>query len=387
MSYQIKSTSYIQRMPSKSKQNDQLQMLQKEYERMNFLNESKIEMKMRQVRLNRLFKEIEQIKKFNLERRHRMHPKRCDSSKTKETERLQIFKKAKNLGQYFSQRNLRETNRKRRQLPRKSRRLAEAQPETSVLKRIKYGNEISNWNMQNIQHKNACKEFRTYRKECSTNIKINFKNHPKSNIKKLKKTTHFVSNSLKNKEVNTTSKIQDNSNDCINLHIDRNGEAKTSVLTLSGNVHLIDLEICDKMHEAILTNDDSLQVIVPYKSPRAVKNWQKLATLIRDKSKIYQSNKVCEQTDYETKHLKKLNNKQLESSEFLRNGRPLKSLDEKFSFTPNLPDSMPDFIQNSKCLKPLTISANDMYYPGWEEKHYSSKFSVGKLRRVFENSS
>ncbi|XP_023296108.2 uncharacterized protein LOC111678897 [Lucilia cuprina] len=359
MSHQIKSTSYFQRMLTKSKQNGQLQMLQKEYERVNFLNESKIEMKMRQIRLNKLFKEIEQIKKCDLKRRNRLHFKRSDRPKTKETERMQNFKKARNLGQYFSQRNLRTTIRKKHQLLRKRYKLEDAQPETSVSKRNKYGNEISNWNRQKFLVKNARKEFRTFHKELTINVE--------------KQTSHFVSNTLKNNGINTTSKIHGeyiNSNDCISLQIDRNSNAKTSVLTLSENVHLIDLQICDKMHEALLTNDDSLQIIVP----RAVKNWQKLAILIRDKFQIYRSNKVCDLTDYKARPL---NNKQLECSENIREGSSPK--------TPSLPESMPILIQKSKYLKPLHIPAEDMYNPCWEEINYSSKFSVGKLRRLFEN--
>lgn len=62
MSYQIKSTPYFRRMFNESKKNGQLQRLRDEYERIQEFNDRTIEMKMRQVRLKRLFREIEVIK-------------------------------------------------------------------------------------------------------------------------------------------------------------------------------------------------------------------------------------------------------------------------------------------------------------------------------------
>ncbi|XP_039496673.1 uncharacterized protein LOC120454959 [Drosophila santomea] len=62
MSYQIKSTPYFRRMFNKSKKNGQLQRLRDEYERIQEFNDRTIELKMRQVRLKRLFREIEVIK-------------------------------------------------------------------------------------------------------------------------------------------------------------------------------------------------------------------------------------------------------------------------------------------------------------------------------------
>ncbi|XP_026838108.1 uncharacterized protein LOC113564539 [Drosophila erecta] len=60
-SYQIKSTPYFRRMFNKSKKNGQLQRLRDEYERIQEFNDRTIELKMRQVRLKRLFREIEVI--------------------------------------------------------------------------------------------------------------------------------------------------------------------------------------------------------------------------------------------------------------------------------------------------------------------------------------
>ncbi|KAH8339658.1 hypothetical protein KR074_001951 [Drosophila pseudoananassae] len=62
MSYQIKSTPYFRRMFNNSKKNGQLQRLREEYERIQEFNDRTIELKMRQVRLKRLFREIEDIK-------------------------------------------------------------------------------------------------------------------------------------------------------------------------------------------------------------------------------------------------------------------------------------------------------------------------------------
>ncbi|KAH8304425.1 hypothetical protein KR059_009105 [Drosophila kikkawai] len=62
MSYQIKSTPYFRRMFNNSKRNGQLQRLREEYERIQEFNDRTIELKMRQVRLKRLFREIEEIK-------------------------------------------------------------------------------------------------------------------------------------------------------------------------------------------------------------------------------------------------------------------------------------------------------------------------------------
>ncbi|KAH8262099.1 hypothetical protein KR038_004087 [Drosophila bunnanda] len=62
MSYQIKSTPYFRRMFNNSKKNGQLQRLREEYERIQEFNDRTIELKMRQVRLKRLFREIEEMK-------------------------------------------------------------------------------------------------------------------------------------------------------------------------------------------------------------------------------------------------------------------------------------------------------------------------------------
>lgn len=61
MSYQIKRTPYFRRIFNNSRRNGQLQRLREEYERIQEFNDRTIELKMRQVRLKRLFREIEDI--------------------------------------------------------------------------------------------------------------------------------------------------------------------------------------------------------------------------------------------------------------------------------------------------------------------------------------
>ncbi|XP_017051918.1 uncharacterized protein LOC108095348 [Drosophila ficusphila] len=62
MSYQIKSTPFFRRMFNNSKKNGQLQKLRDEYERIQEFNDRTLEMKMRDLRLKRLFREIEEMK-------------------------------------------------------------------------------------------------------------------------------------------------------------------------------------------------------------------------------------------------------------------------------------------------------------------------------------
>ncbi|EDV91869.1 uncharacterized protein LOC6566138 [Drosophila grimshawi] len=59
--YQIKHTPYFRRMFNNSRRNGQLQRLREEYERIQEFNDRTIELKMRQVRLRRLFRYIEDI--------------------------------------------------------------------------------------------------------------------------------------------------------------------------------------------------------------------------------------------------------------------------------------------------------------------------------------
>ncbi|XP_065365166.1 uncharacterized protein LOC135958211 [Calliphora vicina] len=387
MSYQIKSTPYFQRMLTKSKHNGQLQMLKKEYERMNVFDELNIDMKMREVRLKRLFKEIEHIRKCNLKRSHRLDL--TEKSKTKEAERLENLKKAKKLGQYFSQRNLRDAELEAKRLLRKKHKLEEKQLESAALKRIKYGNEISDWNRRNIQ-----KEFQAHCIGHSNKLNSYIKNDTNSektfcidrNVKLQHEICYNPNISENSKKIKKVSPIHGkfvNTNDCINFQVDGNSDAKaSSVLTLSENVHLIDLETCDKMHEAILIDNESIQLMLSCNtsrhtnSTRAVKNWQKLATFIRIHFGVHRSSKVCDQTNYKATNVDELNNRRLKSNEYLFEAKPFKSLDDDYT--------MPILSQKSTFLKP-TISPEDYYYNGLAEKKDDSKFSVGKLRRFFEH--
>ncbi|XP_054730747.1 uncharacterized protein LOC129239335 [Anastrepha obliqua] len=103
MSYQIKSTPFFRRMVSASKKNGQLQRLKEEYERIKEFNDRTIEMKMRQVRLKRLFREIEEIKESSSQwKRRRIATER---SKTNEEKRAQTLVKSKELGKQYSKMN------------------------------------------------------------------------------------------------------------------------------------------------------------------------------------------------------------------------------------------------------------------------------------------
>ncbi|XP_039965947.1 uncharacterized protein LOC120778249 [Bactrocera tryoni] len=104
MSYQIKSTPFFRRMVSTSKKNGQLQRLKEEYERIKDFNDRTIEMKMRQVRLKRLFREIEEIKETSSQwKRRRVAP--MDRLRTNEEIRVETLVKAKELGKEYSKMN------------------------------------------------------------------------------------------------------------------------------------------------------------------------------------------------------------------------------------------------------------------------------------------
>lgn len=104
MSYQIKSTPFFRRMVSTSKKNGQLQRLKEEYERIKDFNDRTIEMKMRQVRLKRLFREIEEIKESSSQwKRRRVAP--IDRLRTNEEIRVENLVKAKELGKEYSKMN------------------------------------------------------------------------------------------------------------------------------------------------------------------------------------------------------------------------------------------------------------------------------------------
>ncbi|XP_005186719.1 uncharacterized protein LOC101894721 [Musca domestica] len=168
MSYQIKSTPYFQRIISASKKNGQLQQLKEEYERIKDFDEKAIEKKMRQVRLKRLFKEIEDLKQANRSRRKRSVVTDEATTMIPNDPRVENVIKGRKLGEYYSQLNgydevpttskmpaiepsvaLRIGLLSKKQIQERSRQ-REEKMKAKVNDRINYGNRISNWNMHKM---------------------------------------------------------------------------------------------------------------------------------------------------------------------------------------------------------------------------------------------
>ncbi|XP_037938441.1 uncharacterized protein LOC119671752 [Teleopsis dalmanni] len=145
MSYQIKSTPYFRRLVATSKQNGELQRLKEEYDRIKEFNERSIEKKMRQVRLKRLFKEIEEIKESSFSGGRRI---RRERKKTQEDLRAEMIRRANELGKEYSKFNgLLQSGSSARQTQ-----SIGTVPLEKILaeKRINYGNSISRLNMQKM---------------------------------------------------------------------------------------------------------------------------------------------------------------------------------------------------------------------------------------------
>lgn len=117
MSYQIKRTPYYRRIFNNSRRNGQLQRLREEYERIQEFNDRTIELKMRQVRLKRLFREIDDINEAPSPGHggRRMHPSSPPPPVLPPTPeamqaqarrlRLESLERARELGQEISRRN------------------------------------------------------------------------------------------------------------------------------------------------------------------------------------------------------------------------------------------------------------------------------------------
>ncbi|KAL7743776.1 hypothetical protein ACLKA6_016835 [Drosophila palustris] len=115
MSYQIKRTPYFRRIFNNSRRNGQLQRLREEYERIQEFNDRTIELKMRQVRLKRLFREIEDINESttpSTSNHHHHHHQSAMLPMTPEAQqeqqrrlRLEALERARELGQEMSRRN------------------------------------------------------------------------------------------------------------------------------------------------------------------------------------------------------------------------------------------------------------------------------------------
>jgi len=112
MSYQIKRTPYYRRIFNNSRRNGQLQRLREEYERIQEFNDRTIELKMRQVRLKRLFREIEDINESPSSSNQQQHHGLSLLPLTPEAQleqqrrlRLESLERARELGQEMSRRN------------------------------------------------------------------------------------------------------------------------------------------------------------------------------------------------------------------------------------------------------------------------------------------
>ncbi|XP_032589021.1 bromodomain-containing protein DDB_G0280777 [Drosophila mojavensis] len=169
MSYQIKRTPYFRRMFNNSRRNGQLQRLREEYERIQEFNDRTIELKMRQVRLKRLFREIEDINESpstsaaQQRRLAALVPLTPEAVQAQQRrERLDALERARELGQEISRHNaqLVETGagyflRSELRLTAKMRAADQARREAQerrlrAARRISYGNAQSRSNIERI---------------------------------------------------------------------------------------------------------------------------------------------------------------------------------------------------------------------------------------------
>ncbi|XP_017852741.1 adenylate cyclase, terminal-differentiation specific [Drosophila busckii] len=169
MSYQIKRTPYFRRLFNNSRRNGQLQRLREEYERIQEFNDHTIELKMRQVRLKRLFREIEDMNESpstSQGPRHLIAPPPPPLPPTIEAqqrrERLLALERARELGQEISRRNAEMAEqgggfyfRNELRMTAKMRAVDEARREAQdrrqrAARRISYGNAQSRSNIERI---------------------------------------------------------------------------------------------------------------------------------------------------------------------------------------------------------------------------------------------
>lgn len=187
MSYQIKRTPYYRRIFNNSRRNGQLQRLREEYERIQEFNDRTIELKMRQVRLKRLFREIDDINEppshghgptHGAQRVHArtppppMLPLLPEARLAQERRlRLESLERARELGQEISRRNaqLAETgtgfylrseirNTSKMRAADEARREAQERRQRAA-RRISYGNEQSRSNVERILQRRQRQEI------------------------------------------------------------------------------------------------------------------------------------------------------------------------------------------------------------------------------------
>lgn len=438
MSYQIKSTPFFQRILTTSKLNGQLQMLKEEYERMNFINDHKIERKMREVRLKRLFKEIDEIREAN-SKKQKLEVN--INNRAKVSKRLLNWRKTKSLGQYYSERNLENTisdsdmGIKRKILP-QSKSKTEFEQKTSVLKKgIKYGNEISDWNMQNIKLRNLKKEI------IQRNTQIQ-KKTPNGKEKIRKKVHNNNNNKVNEKNVKENSSTAHKNKSCRNKSmLAKKCLGNTSVISLGENVQLIDFESgdenifrsCDNLHETILVDNANIQVMLSssdeyIKGNRAIKLWRKLFALIKSNIQISQQLKTlqnlkgekyepCSTMEYQLRSISNgtnlletdiipnrteqfnknliekeddCNNERLINSEYLIEANLPKSVDDELPRYPPPPPSpppilIPTFSQKKLSFNPIMKPSEDNYIDACDNQKENYKLKVVHLRSLFEH--
>lgn len=180
MSYQIKRTPYYRRIFNNSRRNGQLQRLREEFERIQEFNDRTIELKMRQVRLKRLFREIDDINEppSHGHGGRRMHmpsppllPPTPEAMQAQaRRHRLESLERARELGQEISRRNaemadagtgfyLRSEVRNTMKMRAADEARREAQERRQrAARRISYGNAQSRSNVQRIQQRRQRQE-------------------------------------------------------------------------------------------------------------------------------------------------------------------------------------------------------------------------------------
>lgn len=195
MSYQIKSTPFVRRIVSTSKQNGQLQKLKDEYERIKEFNDYALEMRMKQVRLKRLYQEIEEIKENEIRKRRMIQERAREKAALQEQnknsvheQRIQDFMRTQTIKKNFSTQSLTRPPRREQKPTRakagannvnviafiKGQKQLEADNECKarMLRRLNYGNQISSWNMQKMLTTNLNREVSDtyYKKRCKATI-------------------------------------------------------------------------------------------------------------------------------------------------------------------------------------------------------------------------
>ncbi|XP_075157221.1 uncharacterized protein LOC142230469 [Haematobia irritans] len=308
MSYQVKSTPFLQRIVAKSKKSGELLKLKEEYERIMEINEKAIEKKMREVRLKRLFKEIAEIKEADINRRRKVQQVRPI---TKNSSNLQ---KAKEIGQYYSVRNAMggetDTDVKagnsnvipfkvytlNKNQWREQQREKLEYMRTQVNKRKNYGNQISNWNMQKMlmgklreEVNEGMKKTLPWRRWNGQDSQTTSESSFDGKEKLLNRINYGNAISNKNRKLIMKNKrkfMKDNSKLLPKYH---DSDDATAVVTALSNTNTLrgitSYESCINMHDNIVLDNGLIQPIcntkVLERSLQALRLWQKLSLILK----------------------------------------------------------------------------------------------------------